>query len=135
MHSTITFSHVEFAPAPVNFITDDVSATSITLLWNDPFRVTPDAFILLYNVSKLSGLPANATEFNETLEYETVMSFSDDANYSYTIHGLFPYTSYRFELLAVYNEDQSSAATTCAQTLESGKSCVMLRLTAFTLVQ
>ena len=104
-----------FAPAPINFAVDSSSSllSSIVLQWNIPYeQVPPDRFDLEYNRTKLSGEPANQTQFSVML---------NDSNHTYTVENPLSYTQYQFRLFAFYDDDRSAGVTTSHRTPETSK--------------
>ena len=110
-----------FAPAPTNFSVD-VSLSSLTFIalqWNIPFElVPPSSFLLQYNLTKLSGQAASQTQFSLSLTAAVTMFGS---SYSYNVTDVLSYTQYEFQLIAVYEGDQSSGVSASHQTPETSE--------------
>ena len=119
-----------FAPAPVGLEAVDVTSSSLVLQWNNSFdSVPPDGFILQYNVTKLSGLPAEVSEFNRTLSISDVMAMPPSGlDYVYSVENLVAYSNYEFLLFAVYGDNISLAAVVAEQTRE-GSEFIMTHVT------
>ena len=90
----------------------NVTNTSITLTWDLPFpTVTPDMYRIYYNYTELSGtVPRTGVDtINVT-----------NANNTYTITDLLPYTEYDVSVATVYDDVFSNDVTISAETMEGG---------------